>query len=157
MIFMREITPPAIRRGTVVASCSTPSTRKRTRSSRPSGARWMSEAPRSTAWATIWLTSLTTGASSAVSRRSTTSALAPFLRLDLAVLLGDDVLEPVQPRDQRGDVLRRRDRDAHLVAGHDRDVVDRQHVRRVGHRDQQRALVGERHRHRLVALGGGAA
>ena len=26
-----------------------------------------------------------------------------------------------------------------VVAGHDRDVVDRPHVRRVGHRDQQRA------------------
>ena len=48
---------------------------------------------------------------------------------------------------------RRRDRDADLVAGHDRDVVDREDVRRVGHRDQQRALVGERDRHRLVALG----
>ena len=65
--------------------------------------------------------------------------VALFLLLDLAVLLGDDVLEPVQARDQVGDVLRRGDRDAHLVAGHDRDVVDRQHVRRIGHRDQQRA------------------
>ncbi len=54
-----------------------------------------------------------------------------------------------------GDVLGRGDRDAHLVAGHDRDVVDRQHIRGVGHRNQQRALVGERHRHGLVALGGG--
>ncbi len=71
--------------------------------------------------------------------------------------LADDVFEPVQARDQRGDVVRRRDRDADLVAGHDRDVVDREHVRRVGHRDQQRALVGERDRHRLVALGDGRA
>ena len=74
MIFTREITPGATRRGTVVTSLSTPSTRKRTRRSRPSGARWMSEAPRSTACATIWLTSLMTGASCAFSRRSTTSA-----------------------------------------------------------------------------------
>ena len=65
----------------------------------------------------------------------------------------DDVFEPVQARDQRGDVIGRRDRDADLVAGHDRDVVDRQHVGGVGHRDQQRALVGERDRDRLVALG----
>ena len=35
-----------------------------------------------------------------------------------------------------------------------RDVVDREDVRRVGHRDEQRALVEERDRHRLVALGG---
>ena len=34
--------------GIVAASCSTPSTRKRTRSSRPSGSKWMSEAPCST-------------------------------------------------------------------------------------------------------------
>ena len=33
------------------------------------------------------------------------------------------------------------------------DVVDRQHVRRVGHRQQQRAVVGEADRHRLIALG----
>ena len=50
------------------------------------------------------------------------------------------------------DVLAAGDRRAHLVAGHHRDVVDREHVRRVGHRDEQRALVDERDRHRLVAL-----
>ena len=77
MIFTREITPRAIRRGTVVTSLSTPSTRKRTRRSRPSGARWMSEAPRSTACATIWLTSLMTGASCAFSRRSNLLLNAP--------------------------------------------------------------------------------
>ena len=38
---------------------------------------------------------------------------------------------------------RRGDRGADLVAGHDRDVVDREHVGRVGHRDQQRAVVDE--------------
>ena len=45
MIFTRETTPAAMRRGTVVMSCSTPSTRKRTRSSRPSGERCTSDAP----------------------------------------------------------------------------------------------------------------
>ena len=50
------------------------------------------------------------------------------------------------------DVGRRGDRRADLVAGHHRDVVDRQHVRRVGHGDQQRAVGGERDRHGLVAL-----
>ena len=42
---------------------------------------------------------------------------------------------------------RRGDRGPDLVAGHDRDVVDREHVGRVGHRDEQRALVGERDGH----------
>ncbi len=73
----------------------------------------------------------------------------------LPVGVGDDVLEAIKARDQGGDVLGRGDRDAYLVAGHDRDVVDRQDVRGIGHRHQQRALVGERDGHRLVALGGG--
>ena len=45
MIFTRETTPgdhPARDRGGLL---STPSTRKRTRMSRPSGSRWTSEAP----------------------------------------------------------------------------------------------------------------
>ena len=74
MIFTRETTPATIRRGIVVVSRSTPSTRKRTRISRPSGSKWMSEARSSTAWAMIELTSLMTGASSADSRISVTSA-----------------------------------------------------------------------------------
>ena len=37
MIFTRLMTPLTMRRGTVAASCSTPSMRKRTRSSWPSG------------------------------------------------------------------------------------------------------------------------
>ena len=74
-------------------------------------------------------------------------------RLDQVRRGADHVFEPVEARDERGDVVGRRDRDAHLVAGHDRDVVDREHVGGVGHRDKQRALVGERDRHRLVALG----
>ena len=74
MIFTRETTPATIRRGIVVVSRSTPSTRKRTRMSRPSGSKWMSEAPSSTAWAMIELTSLITGASSADSRMSVIEA-----------------------------------------------------------------------------------
>ena len=49
MIFTRETTPGTIRRGIVVVSESTPSTRKRTRMSRPAGSKWMSEAASSTA------------------------------------------------------------------------------------------------------------
>ena len=74
MIFTRLMTPLTMRRGTVAESSSTPSMRKRTRSSWPSGDRCTSEAPCSTAWATIPLTSLMIGASSAESSSSTTSA-----------------------------------------------------------------------------------
>ena len=76
--------------------------------------------------------------------------------LDQGIGVADRVLEPVQARDQRSHVLGRCDRHAHLVAGHDRDVVDREHVRGIGHRDEQRALVDERDGDRLVALGGSA-
>ncbi len=152
MIFTRETTPAAIRRGTVVMSCSTPSMRKRTRTSLPSGAKWMSLAPALDRLADDLVDELDDG--------RVFGALVQ--RDDLAVLLllqllgrADDVFEPVQARDQRGDVVGRGNPDAHLVPGHDRDVVDRQHVRGVGHRDQQRPLVGERDRHRLVALGDG--
>ena len=51
MIFSRETTAVIIRRGTWAASLSTPSMRKRIRSSPSSGSRWMSEAPSPTAWA----------------------------------------------------------------------------------------------------------
>ncbi len=117
----------------------------------------MSEAPRSTAWRDELVDELDDGrVFGGLVQRDDLGAVVVGSSIDLR-RLADDVFEPVQARDQRGDVVRRRDRDADLVAGHDRDVVDREHVRRVGHRDQQRALVGERHRHRLVALGDGRA
>jgi len=43
----------------------------------------------------------------------------------------------------------------HLVAGHQRDVVDREHVGRVGHGDQQPAIADELDGDRVVALGRG--
>ena len=60
----------------------------------------------------------------------------------------------VEAREQQVEVLDRGRRRADPPAGHHADVVDRQHVRRVGHRQQQRAVVGEADRHRLIALGG---
>ena len=74
MTLMRLTTPATIARGTTCASFSTPSMRRRTRIESISGSRWMSDAPCSTAWAMIWFASLMIGASSTVSRRSTTSA-----------------------------------------------------------------------------------
>ncbi len=59
------------------------------------------------------------------------------------------VLEALE---QLVDVRHGRDRGPHLVAGHDRDVVDREHVGGVDHRDEQRAVAGERDGHGLVAL-----
>ena len=51
--------------------------------------------------------------------------------------LGDDVFDTRQPADQRRDVLGRRRRGDDRHARDHRDLVDRQHVRRVGHRDEQ--------------------
>ena len=142
MIFTRLITPLTIRRGTVAESCSTPSTRKRTRRSLPSGDRCTSEAPCSTAWATMPLTSLMIGASSAVSCRSTTSAAPPSSSSSTTVdwtTSSRRVRRVTRP----GDVLARGDGRAHVVARHQRDVVDGQDVGRVGHGDHERVLARE--------------
>ena len=98
MIFTREIVPGTIRRGMCVLSRSTPSTRKRTRMSRPSGSKWMSEAPSSTPWAMIEFTSLITGASSADSRISVTSASSSSPSLTAAATASSSLLmRPIRP------------------------------------------------------------
>ncbi len=63
----------------------------------------------------------------------------------------DDVLHPPQARHERLEVLPAGDGRADLHARHDRDVVHRDDVRRVGHRDEQRALPAVGDRHRFVA------
>jgi hypothetical protein len=63
------------------------------------------------------------------------------LSLGDGVGVGDDVLQAIQARDEAFDVLGRGDPDTHLVAGHDRDVVDGEHVGGVGHRHQEGAVV----------------
>ena len=60
-------------------------------------------------------------------------------RVGLLLELLDRVAEARQLADQRVDVLGRGDRAAHLVAGRHRDVVEREHVGRVGGRDEQRS------------------
>ena len=98
MIFTRETVPATIRRGICVVSRSTPSTRKRTRISRPSGSKWMSEAPSSTAWAMIELTSLMTGASSADSRISDTSASSSSpISIAAATASSSRLMRPIRP------------------------------------------------------------
>ena len=53
----------------------------------------------------------------------------------------DDLVEGVQALDERGDVLLGRDGGTHLVAAHQRDVVDGEDVAGIDHRDEQRAVV----------------
>ena len=123
--------------------------------SRPrSGSKWMSEAPSATAWPRMLLTSLITGASSALaadvgdlgelsgsSSSASSSAIASATVLCRASRLAD----------QRLDVVRGRDRDPAVEPGRHLDVVDGEHVGGVGHRQQQRLLVDEADRDRLVA------
>jgi hypothetical protein len=68
--------------------------------------------------------------------------------------LGDhDLVEGVQALDEGGDVLLGRDGGPHLVAAHERDVVDGEDVAGVDHRHEQRAVVDDLHRDGAVALG----
>ncbi len=150
MIFTRLIAPATMRLGIVVVSCSTPSTRKRTRSSRPSGAKWMSEAPCSTPWAMIELTSLMTGASSALSRRSTISATSAA---PSSIASCTTSSRRLRRADQGEDVLAGGDGRQGLHAGDEGDLVDRHDVAGVGHRKAELRLADERDRDGLVALG----
>ena len=61
------------------------------------------------------------------------------LLLALLDRLGDRVVEPAHAADQAVDVVGRGDHRPHLVAGHQLEVVEREHVRRVRHRDEQAA------------------
>ena len=163
MILMRETTPGTIFLGTVVASVSTPSTRIRTRISRarPPGR--------------VGLGLVVDVGGAALGRlrddrvhelddRRVVGGLAQVddllegrARLALLDRLGDRVLEAVHAHDQRDDVLRGGDRRPDVEVGQQRDVVDREHVRRVRHRQQQRVLVDVGDRDGAVALGGGGA
>ena len=135
------------------------------------GSKWMSETPRSTASVMMRCTSWMTEASSPAEPKSIGRVLADVVHrparsrpagprrvgdLDLLLVVEVEqhggVLGVLEALEQPLDVLARGDRGAHLVAGHDRDVVDREHVRGVRHRDQQRAFGDERHGHGLVAL-----
>ena len=151
MIFTRETMPGTMRRGIWVVSRSTPSTRKRTRISRPSGSKWMSEAPSSTAWAMIEFTSLITGASSADSRISVTSASSSSPCSTASATASSRRL---MRADQALDVVGRGHHRPHLVAGHQLQVVEREHVRRVGHRDHQVAALVEADRRGVEPAGG---
>ena len=74
-----------------------------------------------------------------------------LLLLGLVDRLADRALKRVEAPDQRVDVLLGGHRDAAVEPGRHLDVVERQHVRRVGHREQQRLLVRVADGQRLVA------
>ena len=73
------------------------------------------------------------------------------LGLALGDRLADGALQRVEAADQRFDVLLGGDGDAAVERRRDLDVVDREHVGRVGHRHQQRLFVDEADRQRPVA------
>ncbi len=75
------------------------------------------------------------------------------LGLALGDRLADGALQRVEPADQRFDVFLGGDGDAAVERGGDLDVVDREHVGRVGHRHEQGLLVDEADRQRPVAAG----
>ena len=162
MILMRETTPATIRLGTVVASVSTPSTRIRTRISRPAALDLRLGLEVDVGGAALGR--LGDDRVHELDHRRVVGGLAQVDDLHrsgaVVVLLDrllDRVLEAVHARDQRGDVLGRGDRRPDVQVRQQRDVVDREHVGRVGHREQQRVLVDVGDRHRAVALGGRGA
>ena len=133
------------------------------------GSKWMSETPRSTASVMIRCTSWMTDASSpadvkSIGLSSRTSYIGPPAPWASGLRSGTSLLLVVEVEQHRGvvgvlealeqplDVLARGDRRADLVAGHDGDVVDREHVGGVRHGHQQRAVGDERDRHGLIAL-----
>ena len=146
MIFTRLMTPLTMRRGTVAESMSTPSMRKRTRSSLAVG--------RQVHVRRALLDGLGDDPVDELDDRRVLGRVEQLDDLGAALLLLleagrlDDVVQAREARDERGDVLARGDRRAHLVAGHQRDVVDGEDVGRVGHRDEQAAVADELHRAR---------
>ena len=149
MIFSRLMTPDWIAFGERITSCSTPSMRNRTRRSCSVGSRWMSDARSWIAWVISRLTYLTIGASSTISLTLESSSSSSW-----ASRTAGDVVEvgvgAVVPVDRRGDVGPGGDHRLDVHAGQRPDVVDREDVRRVGHRDEQLAVL-EADRHRRVA------
>ena len=123
-----------------------PSIRNSTCMSVDSGFQWMSEAPRSTAWAMIEWTSLTAG-----------RVLAQVGERDLRLGLLDLANVSRRAGSRRvisgGDVGLRGSRPRDLHAGDHHHLVDGDDVRGVGHRQHQRPVGEEADRHRLQALG----
>ena len=150
MIFRRERIADSSRFGGASISCRTPSIRKRMRKIFSYDSKWMSEAPFWIASTSTMLTSFTTGASSADSFSSKTSTLAPSspssttstldeVRLHVRQDAGDGLgLRLVVPVDRLLDRGLRGDQRQDLQVRHERDVVQGEHVGRIGHREGER-------------------
>ena len=152
MTFRRLITPAWMLRGERITSCSTPSMRNRMRRSFSVGSTWMSDARSLTAWVTSRLTNLTIGASSTISETLGEVGLVVGLVGRGLHDLVDFAVDAVEALDRLDDLAGGRDDGADLGAGERADVVDREHVRRVGHRDDELAVLPA-DRDRLVAAG----
>ena len=153
-ILMRETTPAAILRFTVAAGMSTPSTRNSTRVSPSSGFTWMSDAPCWIACATIEWTSLMIGAS--LSASSTSRLAPPSSPSSVSSSARSSIDSSMRARRWSSRFRSSTDAAAGRIAaaGHHADVVDRQDVGRVRHRQHERAVVGVSDGDRLIALGG---
>ncbi len=77
--------------------------------------------------------------------------LADGERFLFGLLRLEHVTEPAQAGDQRTELLAGGDDRLHVERGHHRDVVDREHVGRIGCCEQKRLVIGEADRHDLVA------
>ena len=145
MIFTRETVPATMRRGMWVLSRSTPSTRKRTRMSRPSR---LEVDVRGAVLDTLGDDRVHELDHGRVVRGL--ADLGDLVDLVLALLHrgGHGVVELAHAADQAVDVLDPGDHGQNLVAGHQLQVVEREHVRRVRHRDEQVSAVVEADRHR---------
>ena len=140
MIFRRLMTPAWIERGDRMMSCSTPSMRNRTRSSRSPGSMWMSEARSAIAWAMSRLTNLTIGASSTI---SLTRASSSSSWLSSRVWVRSSRASSLRWKRSIADdqVGLGGDHGLDVASGERADVVDGEDVRRVGHGDDQPAVL----------------
>ena len=138
MTFSRLISPPWMFFGECMTSCSTPSTRNRTRTSRSVGSMCTSEARSPTAWVMIAWTSLTIGASSR--RRLDLFVVGLELLRGLRCKGFDLTVHAGELLDRLLDVGGGRHHRLHVAVRDRADVVERVDVGRVGHRDEELAV-----------------
>ena len=132
------------------SSRMTPSTRTRTNSRRCCGVKWMSEAPRSSAFEIARLMKTTAGVSWLRSRTFASSSVSAASVTTSSIV---DRGLVVERRDRGLDRVGCRDADAHRHAEREPELVGEHDVGRVGDRDEHVAVVEEADRQRPVAAG----
>ena len=149
MILSRLVTAAACEPAIEVSSRMTPSTRTRTKRRRCCGVKWMSEAPRSSAFEMARLMKTTAGVS--CSRSSTVASslvsCASVTTSSISTTLVVDALDRELDRVGGGDA------DTHRHAEREPEVVREHDVRRVGDGDEDVAVLEEAHRDAPVAAG----